>query len=390
MPHPMRPLLSLLAALVGVPTFAAAQSAATDLQAVARNLVQAVTIKSGDKVLISGGVRDANLMEHLAVETMKAGAQPLMILQSERLQRRSYDEVPASYDTLSRTLNVAMINTFDAQITVDVGETEGLLAGVPQARRSARAKSFQPVGDAFFKSKIRSVNLGNDLYPTATLSRRLGLPQEQLATTFWAAAAVSPASLRAAGEALRAIFANGRQVTLTHPNGTNLTFAVDAAGAFTSDGAVKDGQGGAGGQTWIPAGEFIVPATAGSAEGRVVIDKLLWDGKVVEGLALTYSRGRLTSLTARSDIAALRAIYDAAGGGKDQFAFIDIGLNPQSKFPVGTGHVVWTAPGSIVVGLGDNRAFGGTNASDFALPAQLGGATLKVDGKVVVENGQLK
>lgn len=391
MPHPMRPLLSPLAALVAVstvPTFAHAQ--APDLQAVARNLVQAVTIKSGDKVLISGSVRDATLMEHLAVETMKAGGQPLMVLQSERLQRRSYDEVPESYDTLSRTLNVAMINTFDAQIFVDVGETEGLLAGVPEARRSARAKSFQAAGDAFFKSKLRSVNLGNDLYPTMTLSRRLGMSQDQLATALWVAAAVSPASLRATGEALRATFANGRQVTLTHPNGTNLTFTVDAARGFTSDGAVKDGQGGGGGQTWIPAGEFIVPATAGSAEGRVVIDKILWDGKVVEGLTLTYSRGRLTSLTARSDIAGLRAFYDAAGGGKDQFGYIDIGLNPQSKFTVGSGQVVWTVPGSIVVGLGDNRAFGGTNASDFGLASQLGGATLKVDGKVVVENGQLK
>ncbi len=224
MPHPMRHLLSLLTILVATSTVATvAHAQAPDLQAVARNLVQAVTIKSGDKVLISGSVRDAILMEHLAVETMKAGGQPLMTLQSERVQRRSYDEVPESYDTLSRTLNVAMINTFDAQITLDFAETEGLLAGVPEARRSARVKSFQPASDAFFKSKLRSVNLGNDLYPTATLSRRLGMPQDQLATAFWAAAAVSPATLRAKGEELRATFANARQVTLTHPNGTNLT-----------------------------------------------------------------------------------------------------------------------------------------------------------------------
>ncbi len=122
----------------------------------------------------------------------------------------------------------------------------------------------------------------------------------------------------------------------------------------------------------------------------MVIDKILWDGRVLEGLTLNYSRGRLTSLTARSDIAGLRARYDAAGGGKDQFAYVDIGLNPQSKFTVGSGQVVWTVPGSIVVGLGDNRTFGGTNASDFGLASQLGGATLKVDGRVVIENGQLK
>jgi leucyl aminopeptidase (aminopeptidase T) len=388
MSHPTRYLFPILASLVAIPTASPAQS--PDLQAVARNLVQAASVKSGDRVFISGVVRDAPLMEHLAIETMKAGGQPMMSLESERVFRRSYDEVPESYDTLTRTLNMSLINAFNVQIGIDVVETEGLLAGVPEARRSTRGKSFQPVTDAYFKTQNRSVNLGNDLYPTASLSSRLGVPQAQLAAAFWAAAAVPPATLRAKGDALKATFASGRQVTLTHPNGTNLTFGVDAARGFTSDGVVKDGQGGAGGQTWLPAGEFIVPATAGTAEGKVVIDKIIWDGKVIERLTLNYSRGRLTSMTAAGDISGLRAFYDRAGAGKDQFAYIDIGLNPESKFPVGTGRVVWTVPGSIVVGLGDNRAFGGTNASDFGFGGQLGGATLKVDGKAVVENGQLK
>lgn len=41
------------------------------------------------------------------------------------------------------------------------------------------------------------------------------------------------------------------------------------------------------------------------------------------------------------------------------------------------------------VGLGVNRGFGGTNASDFGLATQIGGATVKADGKAVVENGAL-
>ena len=63
-------------------------------------------------------------------------------------------------------------------------------------------------------------------------------------------------------------------------------------------------------------------------------------------------------MTATSNIDSLKARYDAAGAGKDQFAFIDIGLNPETKLPVGTGHIVWTAPGAVTVGLGDNRGFG--------------------------------
>ena len=377
--------------LVTLSSSTAAQT--SDLQAVARNLVQAGMIKTGDKVLITGSVRDETLMEHIAIETMKAGGQPMISLASDNLARRSYDEVPPSYDTLPPTLDLAIVNTFDVQILLDVGEADDVLAGVPQARRAARAKTNEPVIQAFFQRNVRLVNLGNGQYPTATLSRRLGVPQSQLATTFWKGAGVPAQTLRANGEAVRATFAGAKLVALTHPNGTNLTLSVDAGRAFVSDGAItpeKVKQGGAAMNTWLPAGELILPATAGTAEGKVVIDRMLWDGQEVRGLTLAYSKGRLTSMTAASNIEGLRARYDAAGGGKDQFGYIDIGLNPETKLPVGTGRIVWTAPGAVTLGLGDNRGFGGTNASDFGLATQIGGATVKADGKVVVENGVLK
>ena len=390
--HVIKPWRTVVAViLVSLSASAAAQT--SDLQAVARNLVQAGMVKTGDKVLITGSVRDETLMEHIAIETMKAGGQPMISLASENLTRRSYDEVPPSYDTLAPTLDLAIVNTFDVQIFLDVGEADDILADVPQARRAARAKANEPVTQAFFQRNVRLVNLGNGQYPTATLSRRLGVPQSELASTFWKGAGVPAQTLRANGEAVRTTFAGAKLVTLTHPNGTNLTFSVDAGRAFVSDGAItpeKIKQGGAAVNTWLPAGELILPATAGTAEGKVVIDRMLWDGQEVRGLTLAYSKGRLTSMTAASNIEGLKARYDAAGGGKDQFGYIDIGLNPETKLPVGTGRIVWTAPGAVTIGLGDNRGFGGTNASDFGLATQIAGATVKADGKTVVENGALK
>ena len=382
---------AIAAILVSLSISAGAQPG--DLQAAARNLVQAGVVKTGDKVLIIGSIRDATLLEHIAIETMKAGGQPLISLASDKLTRRSFDEVPASYDSLPDTLTLALVNTFDVQISVDVSESDDVLAGVSQARQAERAKASQPATEAFFRRNVRSVNLGNGQYPTAALAQRLGVPQCELASTFWRGAGVPADTLRAKGEAARASLAGAKQITLTHPNGTNLTFGVDEARSFVSDGAitpVKMKQGGAAVNTWLPAGELILPAISGTAEGKVVIDRMLWEGQEVRGLTLAYSKGRLTSMTAASSIDGLKARYDTAAGGKDQFAWIDIGLNPETKLPVGTGRIVWTAPGAVTVGLGDNRAFGGTNASDFGLATQIGGATVKADGKIVVENGALK
>ncbi len=382
-----------IVAIILVSLGASAAAQPTDLQAVARNLVQAGMVKTGDKVLITGSVRDEILMEHIAIETMKAGGQPMISLASDKLTRRSFDEVPPSYDTLPPTLNLALVNTFDVQIVVDVGEADDVLSGVPQARRAARAKANEPVNQAFFRRNVRLVNLGNGLYPTETLSRRLGMTQTELASTFWKGASVPAQTLRTNGEAVRTLLAGAKRVTLTHPNGTNLTFGVDAARGFVSDGAItpeKLKKGGAAANTWLPAGELILPASPGTAEGKVVIDKMLWDGQEVRGLTLAYSKGRLTSMTAASAIESLKARYDAAGSGKDQFGYIDIGLNPETKLPLGTGRIVWTAPGAVTVGLGDNRGFGGTIASDFGLATQIGGATVKADGRTIVENGVLK
>jgi len=166
------------------------------------------------------------------------------------------------------------------------------------ARRVARNKAAQPINEAFYKRNIRSVNLGNGLYPTATLSRRIGVPQANLAIAFWRAAAVSPTSLRARGNALRQTFANGKVVTLTAPNGTNISFRVDLDRALISDGAITDErvkQGSAAASTWVPAGELIIPAADESANGKVVVDRYLWDGRMIRGLTLVFDKGLLTS-----------------------------------------------------------------------------------------------
>lgn len=366
---------------------------ASDRAAVARSVASAALIKSGDRVIISGSVRDADLLEDLAVETMKLGGQPLIALGSQHLDRRSYDEVPASFDTLTPTLGIALANSFEVQLGVDYGESDSAFAGVSPARIAARSKANAPANAVFYRRGVRGVNVGNGLYPTAQLARRLGVPQSDLANLFWRAVAMAPDSIRARGAAARAALAGGRQVAITAPNGTNFHFVVDGSKVALSDGALTPQglrQGGAARYTWLPAGELQAPPVAGTAEGKIVIDKVIVRGTDVIGLTLNFSRGRLTSMTATSGIEPLQASYDAAGGAKDQFAGIDLGLNPQITLPLTTGRIVWMAAGAVAVGCGDNQGNGGSNVSDFGMWGSIAGATVTVDGRAIVENGALK
>ncbi len=128
----------------------------------------------------------------------------------------------------------------------------------------------------------------------------------------------------------------------------------------------------------------------GSAEGKIVIDKSLWRGQEIRGLTLVFSQGKLTSMTAASGLAPLKAAYDAAGSGKDRFGVIDIGLNPEVAFPLATGAIVWPRAGAVTIIFGNDVFAGGGNNSDFGFAAQLGGASITVGGKPVVERGRLK
>jgi leucyl aminopeptidase (aminopeptidase T) len=279
------------------------------------------------------------------------------------------------------------------QLSVDVGESENIMAGVPAARIAARAAANQPLAEAFLKRGVRSVNLGNGLYPTASLAGRLGKTQGEMTSTFWKAAMASPDTIRAKGEAIRSALAAAKQVSLSSANGTNITFGVMADKGFVSDGAItadKVKQGSAATQTWLPAGELLVPVALGTAEGKVVVDKLTFQGTTIEGLTLAFSKGALTSMTAKSGLDALKALYDASTGGKEQFSYIDVGLNPEAKLPTNTGRIVWMAPGGMTIGMGDNTGWGGTNVSSFGLAGSVDAATLSADGKTLIENGMLK
>jgi len=378
-------LMILAAALPAIAQF-------PDLKAVARMLVnENAAIKEGDTVLITGSARDLELLEHLFIEVQRVGGHPMISLTSERLTRRSYAEVPSKYDVKPPTLALKLEQIFAARISIDIGQAEDLLAGVPPARIAARRKASAPLREAIVHKGARTVNLGNDLYPTAALARRLGVPYADLSRSFWAGVGQSPAALKVAGDRLRGTFSAGSQVTITAPNGTRLSFRVAHRPAIVSDGSLTSqvAQPGAYHATWLPAGEFIVTPAPETTDGKAIFDRVIWRGTEVRQLAVTFVKGRIVGMTAVQGYEAIQASYEAAGTGKDEFGYLDIGLNPNIKLPTTSGHIVWMAAGAVTLGIGHNLYVGGTNNSDFSLVGQIGLASVQVGDTVLVRDGKL-
>jgi leucyl aminopeptidase (aminopeptidase T) len=370
-----------------------ASGGAADNEALAKKLVNdCAGIREGDFVHVEGGTRDIELLENIAANVRKLGAFPLLTISSDRLTRRMYDDVPARYDGQAPEPWLKLAEEIDAVISVEWSETPGLLAHVSPERQNARAKANQPVGDIMLRRGVRSVSLGNDMYPTAARAEMWGVPQETLASVFWAGVNTDYRQLEATGKAISDLFAAGREVRITNANGTDFKVRIEGRKVFCSDGVISEADRAKGGpacQVWLPAGEVYLTAVPGTAEGTIIADRQFYQGKPIEGLTLTYKAGKLTSMTAKSGIEALKTRYDAAPAGKDEFAYLDVGINPAVKIPPGSRMVAWMPAGMVTVGTGGNEWAGGDNHCPYGLSTFVPGSTLTIDGKTLVDKGKL-
>jgi len=86
----------------------------------------------------------------------------------------------------------------------------------------------------------------------------------------------------------------------------------------------------------------------------------------------------------------MKSVYDAAGNGKDKLAYIDFGINPNVTIPEGSEMITWVSSGMVSVGIGGNVWAGGDNSISYGHNFYLVDATITIDGKVIIENGELK
>ena len=382
-------VLAASAVLLQPPQVAA--QAGVDYEAIAQKLVnQCAAIREGEFVYINGGAKDLELLEDIAVQVRKIGGIPLLTFGSDRLTRRMWTEVPEKYDAQGREPWVKLLGLLSAMINVSYNEDNALLSDIPAGRLAASNNADAAINDVLQKNNCRGVSLGNGLYPTVQLALRYGLSKDELARIFWDCINLDYTELQKRCEAVKSVLAAGNELHITHPNGTNFKVRVAGRPVLFSDGVIsaEDIKSGfAASQVYLPAGEVFVTPIPGTAEGKIVVDKDYNEGKEIIGWTLVFKAGKLVSMSAKSGLERLQAFYDAAGAGKDEFAYVDLGVNP--KLGADSPILNWVRSGMITIGTGNNVWAGGSNSSPFGLSAFLPGCTLKVDRKPLIDKGKL-
>jgi leucyl aminopeptidase (aminopeptidase T) len=368
------------------------QPTGKELEMLAEKLVTTcVDIKEGESVLIIGSVRDLELLENIAVEVRKVGAFPMISIGSDRISLRSFTEVPPKYDSQRPELELKLADIFNAIIQVEIGDYSGLLADIPAERIAKRTKAYEEVNNLYRNRKVRSVYLGNGLYPIEELANRFKISKNNLTNIFWNGVNVDFNEIKTTGEVVKEILKNGKQIHVTTPAGTDLTVNIEGRPIGISDGIVtKDEIEDGNLDVWLPAGEIYMPVNPGIGNGTLILKKHFYEGKAIEDLTITFQSGKVTSITAKSGLDRMKSRYDAAGEGKDKLAYVDFGINPNVTIPEGSEMITWVSSGMVSVGIGGNLWAGGENSVGYAHNFFIADATVTVDGKVIIENGDLK
>ena len=139
-----------------------------------------------------------------------------------------------------------------------------------------------------------------------------------------------------------------------------------------------------------PGGEVSLPPLEGTADGTVVIERVMTDlGRLAEPIRWTVRDGLVTAVDGGAEAGRLRALIEGVEGATN-IAELGIGLNPlarigphitEAKKRLGTAHMA----------IGDNAGgYGGVVECPLHLDGLLLDVSIRLDGADIVRDGVLQ
>jgi leucyl aminopeptidase (aminopeptidase T) len=190
--------------------------------------------------------------------------------------------------------------------------------------------------------------------------------------------------LRRSGEQVAAELSAASSCRVTSPAGTDVVLRLEGREAVVDAGDLA-GEGAFGN---LPAGEAYIAPVEGSAEGVVVFDgSLAGLGLLPEPVRIAVAAGRIVEAEGDAGTWLLETL-DAGGAGGRLLAELGIGTNPaaiisgniaEDEKVIGTAHIAF----------GTNVSFGGTNATSVHIDGMLMEPALALDGRLLIERGEL-
>ncbi len=351
-------------------------------------LTKTLRVERGDNVTIESWSEAVPWAVPFVAEARRLGAHPMML----------YEDEPAFWEALK---------SGGARTTGEVGEHEWSALAETDAYVFFYGPSNWPRLDRFSERQLAGMAAYNpEWYARAAKAKVRGVRMylgrsSAEAAEFWKldlgrwraslqrASLESPEKMHALGDRIGRRLQRGKEVHVTHANGTDLTFRLGGYPVQLDDALVDARDVKAGNNlATIPGGVVGVATDHTTAEGTAVGNHLVYpDSGTASGIRWSFRDGHLTDYAYRQGGAGFAKEYRAAPAkGRDRMSYVSIGLNPSlHECPQMEDQEL----GAVMLRIGGNVFSGGKNAVPYGSWLVLTGADVSVDGRPLLRRGKI-
>ena len=383
----MRLAVALVIASVASAAPAAGQPRLTmDWQAMAERLVAQLDPQPGERILLVS--RPGNfdeIMPHLRYALMEAGAVDLGVIDvieepfpeawDAQVIRRGYAASRAAYKEMFKDVDGAIM--------------------MPGAR--PRQPAYGALQDWLHEDVGRTIHFHWTQNGSAYTLPGQPLPgQAEIDANYQRALLETDYEALAAKQREFVTAMRDADVRVTSPIGTDISFRIgdrpvnfqdgDASKTRTDQGVILIDR-----EIELPAGSIRVAPLEETVNGVIAFPHSQWDGLPVEGLRITFERGRIVGVTADSGLEAARSEIDGAPEEARAFREFALGFNPLLAVPERNPWIPYYGYGDGVVrlSLGDNSELGGTVTGRYFRWNFFTDTTVILDDDFWVRDGRL-
>jgi len=185
---------------------------------------------------------------------------------------------------------------------------------------------------------------------------------------------------------LQKILEPGKEIRVTAPAGTDITFSISGRKAYASKGLFHaPGESGN-----LPTGEAFLAPVEGSSNGVFVVDGSMAGLGLIKNanIKIEVENGYATKITGGTLANKLKVMLDAVGKDARNIAEFGIGTNDSAKLS-GVLLEDEKVMGTIHIALGNNVSMGGSVNVPIHLDGVVKKPTVWMDGKILMKDGKL-
>lgn len=348
-------------------------------------------VRSGERVTIETWSSTLIYANDFVLESLRIGAVPLVLYLDEPTYWAATTEVPPAQLAKLGDHRRAALQRTDALVSFFGPSDRERFHALPRTVALKLGDYRDASYHAVEKRGARAVEMAIGRASAAS-ARMYGVNYDVWLNELIEATLVDPQTLRTKGRRLARRLATGRELVITHPNGTDLRLRLRGCLPEVADGIASPARPGhALDLTTIPAGVVSVAVDERFGEGRFrsnVANSVGVSSSVGElvGGCWTLRKGRIQRWSYDEGKELFDQSYARAGSGRGQPGSISIGLNPHiSVSPL----LKDQERGVVTFQIGRNDHLGGSNHATWWAWLLLSGATVSVDGTEILTGGRL-